>query len=68
MRAAKLIALMTLDEAVAFIAANDDLEVPEGHAPVTYLSGVISVVVVAAIYDVLPQRVARLALCKLNRR
>jgi hypothetical protein len=60
------IAALTLDEAVSFMVNNDDLEVPKGQKPVSYLCGVVSVGLVAEIYGVTPERVARLALTKMR--
>lgn len=66
--ATKEIALLTLSEAVQFIVDNDDLEIPEGHKPIEYLRGVVSVATVAAIFGVTTDRVARLALRSLRRK
>jgi hypothetical protein len=57
---AKQTPTLTLAEAVDFIILNDDLNVPGGVRPLSYLSGVVSVAVVAAVYGKPSHHVAAL--------
>ncbi len=56
----------TLRAAVEWIVANDDVDIPDGHKPLAYLSGVVSIALVADLFGVQAKTVARMVRTRKN--